>query len=271
MNIYNLYAEAKMGNRVAYSILQDYFIEQGREDVALLWHGPDPRLQTNRVNRIDKITKKQQKELEEYAKENIAYGLSTKPIDEHLFIAGIYGLYSGAKLPIPGIQWVNNPVEIFIDSVQNSVGNSVADSVGNSVWNSVGNSVADSVQNSVWNSVRDSVWVSARNSVRDSVQNSVWNSVWDSAVDSVWNSVGNSVSGQFEIHIPAYYLAYIDILHLAIDPVLEHRLRCYMATCRSASWWYPGSKIVKVSQRPSIIRTDPVYVKWNGFEVGNDT
>ena len=75
------------------------------------------------------------------------------------------------------------------DSVWNSMWNSVGNSVGNSVWNSVRNSVWNSVRNSVWNSVGDSVWKSVGNSVGDSVWNSMWNSVGNSVGDSVWDSV----------------------------------------------------------------------------------
>jgi len=84
-----------------------------------------------------------------------------------------------------------------INSVRDSVGDSVRDSVWDSVRDSVGDSVRDSVINSVrdsvWDSVRDSVWNSVRDSVGDSVRDSVINSVGDSVRDSVWNSVINSV------------------------------------------------------------------------------
>ena len=63
------------------------------------------------------------------------------------------------------------------DSVQNSVGCRVWDSVRNSVWDSVGYRVWDSVRNSVQNSV----W--------NSVQNSVWNSVW-AAFGSLFPNIG---------------------------------------------------------------------------------
>ena len=46
-------------------------------------------------------------------------------------------------------------------------------------------SVRDSVNDSVWSSVRDSVRDSAWDSVSDSVRDSVWESVWESVRDTV--------------------------------------------------------------------------------------
>jgi hypothetical protein len=67
------------------------------------------------------------------------------------------------------------------DSVRDSVGASVRDSV----WASVGASVGASVRDSVWASVGDSVWASVRDSVGASVGASVRDSVWASVRDSV--------------------------------------------------------------------------------------
>ena len=74
----------------------------------------------------------------------------------------------------------------------------IEDSVGDSVWDSVrysvGNSIEDSVGNSVWYSIRNSVWDSVGNSVWDSVEDSVGTSVGTSVWDSVYGYISSFVN-----------------------------------------------------------------------------
>ena len=88
-------------------------------------------------------------------------------------------LYPVNPLLLPKATVTDEDLELLKqwDSVQNSVGCRVWDSVRNSVWDSVGYRVWDSVRNSVQNSV----W--------NSVQNSVWNSVW-AAFGSLFPNIG---------------------------------------------------------------------------------
>lgn len=67
------------------------------------------------------------------------------------------------------------------DSIRDSVGNSVKDSV----W--------DSVESSVKYSMKDSIWDSINENICDSVWESVDENIWDSVRRSVWDSVRDSV------------------------------------------------------------------------------
>ncbi len=110
-----------------------------------------------------------------------------KEVYSKIYKNRINNLINPFKLPM-----VKQPTKTDInnlrkwDSVGNSVGNSirdsVCDSVGNSirdsVWNSVGNSIGDSVRYSVWKSVGNSIGDSVGDSERESVRYSVWDSIW---------------------------------------------------------------------------------------------
>lgn len=104
-------------------------------------------------------------------------------------------LYPVNPLLLPKATVTDEDLELLKqwNSVKNSVGCSVWDSVCDSVQNSVGcrvwNSVRDSVKNSVGYRVWDSVCDSVRNSVRNSVKNSVGNSVW-AYIGSLFPNIG---------------------------------------------------------------------------------
>jgi hypothetical protein len=54
----------------------------------------------------------------------------------------------------------------------------------------------------------------------------------------------------------AYATFAVDVLGLDIGRDLELRMRAYAATVQSACYWYPTTRFVLVSERPTILETN---------------
>jgi len=176
---------------------------------------------------ITELSAAQEARFGEFADRWTQIGLSTAPADRRRAENAIRLMYKcsgvnmykcgGVKTP-PAIVWCGSPLsqavtrsvvmriqsvgDSVVDSVRASVGASVVASVYDSVRASVGASVRDSVRDSVVASVRASVVASGGASIRDSVGASVGASVWDSVGASVWVSVWDSVGAYISSLFP---------------------------------------------------------------------
>src|SRR3990167_985612 len=222
---------------------------------------------------IDKLTPDHEAKFSEYIEKWIKIGLCTDPADRPTAEKAIVESYKLAGLnPPKKIVWCGSPLSMGItraivlensvrdsvrnsvkDSVKDSVGNSVRDSVRNSVWDSVRklvrNSVGDSVENSVENSVKDSVGNSVGNSVRDSV----WNSVYNSVRSSVYNSVGYSIYGQHDAGWLSFYDYFNEVVGLKEE---TYKVQGLISLAKSAGWALPYENICWVSERHQVLNRD---------------
>ena len=237
--------------------------------------------------RIERLTAAQTARFGEYVERWTAIGLSTEPADRPTAEAAIATMYRcGGLEPPQHIVWCKSPLSMLLtaavlrrrDSVEDSVGASVRDSVrastwasvwasvedsvrssvGDSVWDSVEDSVEDSVRTSVWASVEDSVWASVEDSVRASAGASVGDSVWDSVRasagasvgasvwDSVRASVGDLVGGQHEAYWLAFYAYFREVCGIEEE---TKQLDGLLALSKSAGWALPYRDICFVSER----------------------
>jgi hypothetical protein len=242
-------------------VYADYWLERGRDDIARLWLGPgilpvQPLFEPTK--RLEKLPRGARSRLKAWAKQQIAYGLSTMPADRDLFTASIFALYSTIGRWLPEIRWVAHPGEVAratdgVDSQLDVIGMDLLNAVGDDIWMATTGEVRTDVRinsDAIWNAVRVTVGTPVAIVVR--------------------HAFGTTIDvGQFEISTPAHYLSFIDILGLQIDSILTHRLRAWMGTCQSACWWHAGRNVVTVSERPRILRPKPLYVEWEGFTVGN--
>ena len=151
------------------------------------------------------------------------------------------------------IALANNWVSV-LDSVRDSVLDSVWDSVQGSVLNSVWGSVQGSVLNSVW----DSMWVSVLDSVWDSVRaarvqcegrvlNSVWDSMWGSVQGSVRGSVGAYIGSLFPgistwkyiQHEPGVYpfQPAADLWRMGLVPIYDGKIWRLLAGTKAEIVW----------------------------------
>jgi hypothetical protein len=265
------WAAERRTDQAARLVYVDYWLERGRDDIARLWYGPYPP-DPSRKPRIIVIPQGAESKLEAWVEEHKAYGLSTQPADRDLFEASIFGLYSVAhplaQCKVPKIRWVANPVEVA-EAASGAAGFSssgqpldrdslvlgqidLSAAIEGATGSDVRRYMFDAVQYPIWRAIENA--------------NYVINTRTRPVTDFVFE--GLVFEGQFRIHTPAYYLAYIDVLGLQIEPRLEYYLRAWMGTCRSASWWFPGKDLVVVSERPKRIEPRPPFVPrfvWDGF------
>ena len=82
------------------------------------------------------------------------------------------------------IKAAKNDFNMF-DKIEKTVMDSVYNSVEDSIWDSFGRFVSDFIINSVWHSIRESVY----NSVEDSIGNSVWYLIGEPIDDSIKNNL----------------------------------------------------------------------------------
>ena len=228
--------------------------------------------------RIERLTAAQTARFGEYVERWTAIGLSTEPADRPTAEAAIATMYRcGGLEPPQHIVWCKSPLSMLLtaavlrrrDSVEDSVGASVRDSVrasawasvwasvedsvrssvGASVWTSVEDSVEDSVRTSVWASVEDSVRSSVEDSVRASAGASVGASVWDSVEDSVWDLVG----GQHEAYWLAFYAYFREVCGIEEE---TKQLDGLLALSKSAGWALPYRDSCFVSERHTTLLRD---------------
>ena len=124
--------------------------------------------------KTEKLTEKQQVELEEYRNEIFQQVVSTRTDKEK---AEKYALrLIDGVIESPEIHWVKNPQEA--KKLYDSLWGSLSDSLWSSLWGSLWGSL----ESSLWDSLRDSL----ESSLWDSLRDSLWGSMWNSLCDSRW-------------------------------------------------------------------------------------
>ena len=178
---------------------------------------------------IEKLTKEQIRQLKIYRDKWMAIGLDTSPANRKEAERGITEAYKIAGKKKPKIVWCLSPLCSGITRY----------CVLNLKKLKINNSVGDSVRDSVWASVGDSV----RTSVRDSVRDSVWASVGD--------SVNSSGYGQHD----ASWLGFYDYFknELKLEKQTE-KLKGLWIIAQNANWFLPHENICWVSERHDICK-----------------
>ena len=171
------------------------------------------------MGKLEKLTKEQEKLMIQVRDEWLdrIFDCNTN-LDKDGAEKGIEWLYELSGLKKPLIIQVESPMGCqYAAHLMKNMPKKM-DSVSNSVWDSVVASTGDSVSNSVWDSIRRSV----SNSVGDSVINSVGDSVGDSVNTSVGAPVINSVRDS--------------VRHSVINSVIDFQDFCYYGSIRDYGW-----------------------------------
>lgn len=189
---------------------------------------------------INKLTKKQEAQLQVYRDKWLKIGLQTGPANRSSAEQAVKDAYKVAGLEPPKfIIWAQSPISGLItvkylkEFLKKYTRNGeVGASVWDSVWDSVGASVRDSVGDSVWDSVRDSV--------RDSVLQQEWNELY------CW--------GQHDANWLGFYDYFKEVCDLKVCEKLEPLSR--LAKEAGWTWLYKNAAII--SERPT-----ELHVVWN--------
>ena len=134
------------------------------------------------------------------------------------------------------VHFVNNPQDAasLIDSLRDSL----IDSLRDSLWDSLIDSLRDSLWDSLWDSLRDSLWGSLR----------------DSLLDSLWGSGRN-----------AFYVAPIRAGIVSVDENIRARIEAFVSFAESAfaMWVIPGHVIVLAKPKRTVVTDGKlVDVEW---------
>jgi hypothetical protein len=233
------------------------------------------------MKKIEKLTQKQFNILESFRDKwfNIAIDTRENNYKKAEKLLECFYVSCGCEKPV--IVWCDSPliIEIIINiykndknpyrkilenslgnSLENSLRNSLGNSLENSLRNSLGNSLRNSLRNSLWNSLGNSLRNSLWNSLENSLRNSLWNSLWNSLKNSLWNSLGNSLKGDFtytgtyfwgnlDIYWIAYYL-FCQYIGVDYEPRSKKLLSVYAQLSHYVSWWYPFENQILVSRKP---------------------
>ena len=221
------------GRQLVYA---DFLDDIQEFEAARIWRDQLPERHGRSRKRIGKLTEAEKKKFPHWVEKWIQVGLCTDPANRLLFEAGAAACYRFAGLACPRFVWCANPlVTVFAGSqFDNAVRGAVGGAVGGAVDGAVGGAVHGAVGDLWWRYLGGQFWVGG------------------------WYWTGS----------PSVTTYFLDALRLRLSDDIELRARAYAATARSACWWWPHRDVVFVSERPRVLRTDPLYVEWEGFSVG---
>jgi len=189
--------------------------------------------------KTEKLTEKQQVELEEYRNEIFQQAVSTRT-DKEKAERDALRLVDGV-LEKPEIHWVKSPGEakkLYV-SLENSLRNSLWDSLWGSLWDSLRDSLQYSLRYSLWDSLWGSLW--------DSLWYSLWDSLWDSLRDSLWGSLQDSLWGSLWGSAQIAFYRFPEKIGLVkYDEEDSNLLKCYEKLLQScfAIYVLPGHIIL---------------------------
>ena len=257
------------GRQLVYA---DFLDDIQEFEAARIWRDQLPERHGRSRKRIGKLTEAEKKKFPHWVEKWIQVGLCTDPANRLLFEAGAAACYRFAGLACPRFVWCANPlVTVFAGSqfdnaVRGAVGGAVSGAVRNTVHGAVGGAVGGAVDGAVGDAVGDAV----RGAVGGAVDGAVGGAVHGAVGDLWWRYLGGQfwVGGWYWTGSPSVTTYFLDALRLRLSDDIELRARAYAATARSACWWWPHRDVVFVSERPRVLRTDPLYVEWEGFSVG---
>ena len=194
------------------------------------------------------------------------------------------------------VHFVNNPQDAaslidslrdsLIDSLRDSLWDSLIDSLRDSLWDSLWDSLRDSLWGSLRDSLLDSLWDSLRDSLWDSLRDSLWGSLRDSLLDSLWDSLRDSLWGSLRASLRAslsaslrgslldslwgsgrnaFYVAPIRAGIVSVDENIRARIEAFVSFAESAfaMWVIPGHVIVLAKPKRTVVTDGKlVDVEW---------
>jgi len=218
------------------------------------------------VNRVDTLTKSQEKAMIKYRDRWIEQGLKTGETDWKTFDKYMPACYEKAGLKYPkNVVRVSSPLvgalsasiaEAILLKKRGAVGGAVRDAVGDAVGGAVGDAVRDAVGGAVRSAVRGAVG----DAVRDAVGGAVGGSV--GIIKKLGLNIGWHywLGGQFWVGGlywgTSFVSFFFDICKLKLSKDIMERALAYRKICESVNYIWPNRDFVIVCSRPIRISRD---------------
>lgn len=225
------------------------------------------------VQRIDELTEEQKAQLPGWAEKWIKIGLTTGEMNFPRFCEGAEECYGFAKIPWPGIVVrVSSPLALSISAPLSALLIEMAEKNSRKTLNvqSV-HEVCEAVvtQKVVGGDMRSEVLASVKRAVFETVNSATKGKgsfdvqeAIKAAPDAIRKGWTSYIGGQFWAggwYWGAAIVSFFrDVCHLELPGDTWDRAMANQKTIESACWWYPHTRFVMVSERPSEIHLEKV-------------
>jgi hypothetical protein len=182
------------------AVLGDWYEEQGRLDVAMLYRDQLPAREGPLRKRVEKITKSERKRLNEYARKWIAVARCTQPADREKAEAALLACYRLAGLDHPSrLVWAPSPLVTCLAGAQAALRltSGTTGAVRDAMFGAVSGALNNAVSAAVVGEERDAMSDAVSRAVNDAVSalhNSIHDVLRDVVSDEVRDAVNDAVS-----------------------------------------------------------------------------
>jgi hypothetical protein len=186
------------------------------------------------MTKLDTLTDTQWQQVHAARADWLATGLSTTPANCPTAETAITEMYRLIGKPTPQFVWVDSPPAAAL-----------------AIW------LFDGL---------------AGKSTKGQLRGQLWDQLWDQLRGQLWDQLGGQLPEAAWSYFSTYYdigwIAFYHVPHtmgiVTYDPEVLRRLTLWVDIARSANMWWPFEGICVMSERPSVVHTEP----WVGREPG---
>ncbi len=214
--------------------------------------------------KIEKLTLKQEKDLEITLEKWLTIGRSTERLDKTKSSNSINALYKINGNDEPFVWFCDSPFQclliIHLLKIENNLGNNLRSNLENNLVNNLVNNLWNNLVNNLRNNLRSNLENNLRNNLRDNL----WNNLRDNLVNNLRNNLENNLGSNLretKINFENYFggsqycswKVFYDFCNKIGVPYSnkdKEILSLWIEEAKECYWWFPFENIVFLSERP---------------------
>lgn len=220
--------------------------------------------------KLDRLTDDQWQQVHAARADWLAHGLSTAPADRPTTETAITEMYRLIDRPEPQFVWVDSPAAATLaiwlfngltgKSTKDQLWSQLMDQLLVQLVNQLVNQLGVQLQGQLGDQLGDRLLVQLVDQLRVQLVNQIWVQLAGQVPESAWNPF----YGGHEAHwIAPYHVPHM-LGIVTYEPEALRRLNLWADLARSAGWWWPFENLCILSERPSVVHTEP----WAGRPPG---
>lgn len=227
-------------------------------------------------SKIDELTPKQEKQLEEFREKWLKIGLATGPCDIEKIKEPIEEEYKEIGEEVKYFWRCESPLTAQL--IINLLGekHNLWNNLGANLWDNLRDKLDDNLGNKLW----DNLWFKLINNLRDNLKDKLGDNLWDNLranlgnnfranlINNLWFDLRDNLKKSNIKYIPtifwgsldSYWIAWYLFPHKYLRKIHSKkemtRLNRYITIAKNCFWWYPFKNICFVCDRPNKISKD---------------